>query len=175
MKYRKFGRVLLVLLLVCALSWSPNLQAQSGKLADWLTDGGDIERTAWQQNEHMLSTTSVKNMKLLWKTKLDNEPRQMHNLLPVLIVGRVNTSARPKTDRARDRRHRQPLRARRRDGRRCSGNIISRLRGRRRRGGRGAGILCPGGITATPVIGPTEHARQIHRLCCGLGWHACAA
>jgi hypothetical protein len=32
-------------------------------------------------------------MKLLWKTKLDNEPRQMRNLLPVLIIGRVNTSA----------------------------------------------------------------------------------
>ena len=99
MKYRKFGKVLLVLGLVCVLSWSPNLQAQSGaKVADWLTDGGDIERTAWQKNEHLLSTTSVKNMKLLWKTKLDNEPRQMHNLLPGLIVGRV--------------RHQQPVRNR---------------------------------------------------------------
>ena len=35
-------------------------------------------------------------MKLLWKTKLDNEPRQMHNLLPALIVGRVNTQRGPK-------------------------------------------------------------------------------
>ncbi len=36
---------------------------------------------------------TVKGMKLLWKLKLDNEPRQMHSLLPTLIVGKVNTPA----------------------------------------------------------------------------------
>src|SRR5438552_2223389 len=64
--------------------------------ADWLTDGYDSKRTAWQRDEHVLSTSNVKDMKLLWKVKLDNEPRQMHALLPVLIVGRLNTASGPR-------------------------------------------------------------------------------
>ena len=69
---------------------------QGRKPADWLTDGGNPQRTAWQQDETKLSTASVKNMKLLWKIKLVNEPRQMHSLLPVLIAGRVETGKGPK-------------------------------------------------------------------------------
>ena len=158
MEYRKLFRVsgLLLLLLGCLADWSPSPQAQNGKLADWLTDGGDIERTGWQKNEHILSTTSVKNMKLLWKTKLDNEPRQMHNLLPVLIASNVTTASGPKqivlatgvTDNL------YGLDAE-------TGAILWKLHFKSEwnppaDGGRGAGILCPGGITATPVIGPSD-------------------
>jgi outer membrane protein assembly factor BamB len=140
--------------------WGPSLLAQrmtqEGRIADWLTDGGNIERTAWQQNETILSTATVKNMKLLWKTKLDNQPRQMHNLLPVLIIGKVNTSGGPKqmviatgvTDNiyAMDAE---------------TGAILWHHHFETTwvppaGGGRGAGILCPGGITATPVVGPTD-------------------
>jgi hypothetical protein len=125
-------------------------------VADWLTDGGDIERTAWQRNETLLSTESVRSMKMLWRTRLDNEPRQMHNLLPVLIAGRVTTERGPKqivlvtgvTDNlyALDAENGQLLwhHKFKTDWTPPAG------------GGRGAGILCPGGITATPVIGPTE-------------------
>ncbi len=35
-------------------------------------------------------------MKLLWKYKTDNEPREMHALFPPLIVGRVMTAAGPR-------------------------------------------------------------------------------
>jgi outer membrane protein assembly factor BamB len=155
-EYRKFGKVLGLTLLLCALSWSPSSQAQSGKLADWLTDGANVERTAWQQNETILTTANVKNMKLLWKTKLDNPPRQMHNLLPVLIIGRVDTGGGPK----------QMV-----IGAGVSDNIygLDAETGAilwkhhfetswvpPAGGGRGAGILCPGGITATPVVGPTD-------------------
>ncbi|HMX30569.1 MAG TPA: hypothetical protein PKC13_33635, partial [Blastocatellia bacterium] len=156
MNYRNLGKVLGLLSLALLASWNP-LQpaqlAQSAKPAEWLTDGGDIERTAWQRNETILSTASVKNMKLLWKTKLDNEPRQMHNLLPVLIAPNVKTAAGPKqivlvtgvsdnlygldaeTGATLWKRHFES------DWEPPVG------------GGRGAGILCPGGITATPVIG----------------------
>ena len=65
----------------CVLGWG----------ADWLTDGGDSKRTAWQKDEKILSTANVKDIKLLWKIKLDNEPRQMHYLFPPLIVEKVNT------------------------------------------------------------------------------------
>src|SRR5262245_1433056 len=142
-----------LLLLGCALGWSPNPQAQSGKLADWLTDGGDIERTAWQKNERILSTTSVKNMKLLWKTKLDNEPRQMHNLLPVLIASNVTTASGPKqivlVTGVSDNLYALDAE---------TGAQLWQLHFQSTwtppAGGRGPGILCPGGITATSVIGP---------------------
>ena len=64
--------------------------------ADWLTDGGDTKSTNWQKDETILTTANVKDMKLLWKIKLDNEPRQMHSLLEPLIIGRLNTKNGPK-------------------------------------------------------------------------------
>ena len=33
--------------------------------ADWLTDGGDTQRSGWQKDEHILSPANVKNMTLL--------------------------------------------------------------------------------------------------------------
>src|SRR5919106_2812929 len=78
------------LALCCGAVWMPAAVAQGP--ASWLTDGGDSRRTAWQQNETILTTANVKDMKLLWKIKLDNEPRQMHSLFPPLIVGSANTS-----------------------------------------------------------------------------------
>ena len=70
-------------------------RSAGGAEADWLTDGGDPQRTAWQKNEHILNVSNVKGMKLLWKYKTDNEPREMHALFPPLIVGRVLTRGRP--------------------------------------------------------------------------------
>ena len=71
-------------------------RSAAGAEADWLTDGGDPQRTAWQKNEHILNVSNVKGMKLLWKYKTDNEPREMHALFPPLIVGRVMTPAGPR-------------------------------------------------------------------------------
>src|SRR5437763_13560998 len=64
--------------------------------ADWLTDGGNSQRNGWQKDEKILTTANVKDMKLLWKLQLDNEPRQMHSLFPVLIVNSVNTPTGPR-------------------------------------------------------------------------------
>ncbi|NOT59693.1 MAG: PQQ-binding-like beta-propeller repeat protein [Acidobacteria bacterium] len=162
MKHRKFSQVLgltLLALFVGAVAFLPAHQAQGDKPADWLTDGGDIERTGWQRNEKLISTLSVKNMKLLWKTKLDNEPRQMHNLLPVLIAGRVTTAKGPKeivlATGVTDNLYAMDA---------ATGELIWHHHFETDWvapvGGRGAGILCPGGITATPVIGPGKAAGE---------------
>ena len=121
---------------------------------DWLADGANPERTAWQKDEKILSPSTVKDMKLLWKIKLDNAPRQMHSLFPPLIVGRVNTSSGPKEiaieTGSSDNLYAIDV---------AKGELIwtkhFEYNGPPLGGGRGAGILCPGGITATPVIGPT--------------------
>src|SRR6266849_11072483 len=82
---RRFGLMLSMLFCAAAV-----------RGADWLTDGGNPQRTAWQKDEKILSTATAKDIRLLWKIKLDNEPRQMHNLFLPLFVERVNTSRGPK-------------------------------------------------------------------------------
>src|SRR5260370_7825406 len=64
--------------------------------ADWPTDGGNPQRTAWQQDEKILNTGNVKDLKILWKIKLDNVPQEMHSLFPPLILEKVETSSGPK-------------------------------------------------------------------------------
>src|SRR6476661_7823119 len=59
--------------------------------ADWLTDGGDSKRNNWQRNETILNRENVGGLQLLWKTKLDNQPRQMHSLLEPLVIGQLET------------------------------------------------------------------------------------
>jgi outer membrane protein assembly factor BamB len=64
--------------------------------ADWLTDGADTRRNNWQKDETILTKANVKDVRLLWKTKLDNQPRQMHSLLEPLVIGSVTTKSGPK-------------------------------------------------------------------------------
>ena len=58
--------------------------------ADWLTDGGNPQRTGWQKDEKILSTSTVAGMKPLWKIHLENQVRELHALFPPLIVGSLN-------------------------------------------------------------------------------------
>ncbi len=136
-----------------ATVWITAPAAQAQNKADWLTDGADPQRTAWQRNETILNKGNVKDMKLLWKIKLDNQPRQMHSLFPPLIAGNVTTAAGPKEiaivagvsdnifavdvdtgtllwNKHFDSTYQEPTQG----------------------GGRGGGTLCPGGLTATPVL-----------------------
>ena len=71
-------------------------QTNGGVLTDWLTDGGDNQRTGWQRNETILTKDNVKNLKVLWKIQTDNQPRALHALMPVLIIGALNTAKGPK-------------------------------------------------------------------------------
>ena len=121
--------------------------------ADWLTDGNNPQRTNWQKDEKLISTSTAKDIKLLWKLKLDNQPREMHALFPVLIAERVNTSAGPRQI-ALETGVSDNLYAIDVD----KGEVIWQKHFSSTYtpppNGRGGGILCPGGITATPVIGP---------------------
>ena len=63
---------------------------------DYLTEGADPGRTGWLKAEKAFSTENVKSMKLLWKVKLDSQPRQMHNVFPPLIGERVMTPRGPR-------------------------------------------------------------------------------
>src|SRR5688572_7126720 len=64
--------------------------------SDYLTEGNDPGRTGWMKDEKVFTLANVKDMKLLWKVKLDSQPRQMHNLFPPLIAKSVTTARGPR-------------------------------------------------------------------------------
>lgn len=123
--------------------------------ADWLTDGGDSKRTAWQRDESTFTLENVHQTKLLWKIKLDNEPRQMHSLFPALIAGRVDTANGPKqialVTGVSDNVYAIDVE---------QGELLWKKQFEntwtQQPGARAHYMLCPGGIMATPVIGPAD-------------------
>jgi outer membrane protein assembly factor BamB len=60
--------------------------------AEWPANGADPQRTNWQQDEHILTKDNVKDMKILWKVKLDNQPREMHSLFPPVVATGIATA-----------------------------------------------------------------------------------
>jgi outer membrane protein assembly factor BamB len=70
-----------------------NAQTNGAGVYDWTTDGGDNQRTGWNKQEKTLTKDNVKNLKLLWKLETHNQVRALHSLMPVLVLGQLNTSA----------------------------------------------------------------------------------
>jgi outer membrane protein assembly factor BamB len=65
--------------------------AFSGTLAwnaDWLSDRGDPQRSGWQRRERALNPDTVKNLRLLWKRKLQSPST---SLTAPTMLGRVVT------------------------------------------------------------------------------------
>ena len=67
--------------------------APQSTLTDWVTDGGDNQRTGWARDEKILTKDNVKNLRLLWTMPTENQPRALHSLMPVLVIGQLNTSS----------------------------------------------------------------------------------
>jgi outer membrane protein assembly factor BamB len=134
--------------------------------ADWLTDGYDAKRTAWQRDEHILNKDNVKNLQILWKLNLGNQPREMHSLFPPLIVSNVPTSNGPKQIAIdagiSDNIYAIDVEA---------GKVLWQKHFEyppitEGRGLRAGDPLCPGGQTATPIVGPptTSGARVVYAM-----------
>lgn len=120
--------------------------------AHWLTDGGDPQRNNWQKNETRLSVSSVKDIQLLWTIQLDNETRAMHNLLPPLVIGSLDTPQGKKQ---------MVIQAGVSDNvyaiDAATGKMLWHTKFESTYqdpvGGRGPTVLCPGGMTANVTIG----------------------
>jgi outer membrane protein assembly factor BamB len=127
--------------------------------ADWPTDGGDIRRNNWQKDETILTKANIKGLQLLWKTKLDNQPRQMHSLLEPLVLGQVNTKSGPRQ---------LVIEAGVSDNVYALDAKTGELVWKRHfestyqdpPDGRGPHVLCPGGMTANVTIGPGKAAGE---------------
>jgi len=48
--------------------------------ADWLSYGGDPQRTGWSPKETDITAENAKSLGLLWKQHLDNQPRELNGL-----------------------------------------------------------------------------------------------
>jgi len=59
--------------------------------ADWPSFGGDPQRTSWSPQETDINRGNVGSMTLLWKTHLDNEPRELNGLTAAVAVEWVVT------------------------------------------------------------------------------------
>lgn len=63
----------------------------SSRAQNWLMDGGDNIRSAWNREEHTLTRDNIKNLKLLWKVQTDVQPHALHALMGPLVVQNVPT------------------------------------------------------------------------------------
>jgi outer membrane protein assembly factor BamB len=85
-------RSLSVISLSLACLSLPLARGQVGRVADWLTHSGDPQRTGWQKFEHAINPESVKGFQLLWKLKVENEQKALYSIFEPLIVGRLITN-----------------------------------------------------------------------------------
>jgi len=58
---------------------------------DWLTFGGDPQRTGWAKSETTLSPDNVSRLRVEWSLKLDNTPIEMNSLTVPVIVENIPT------------------------------------------------------------------------------------
>lgn len=59
--------------------------------ANWLSFGNDPQRTGWSPQETDINPGNIKSMTLLWKTHLDNQPRELNGLTAADVVEWVVT------------------------------------------------------------------------------------
>jgi len=78
---QKFCRPLAVVVLSCSVA-----------AASWLTFGGDPQRNGWAKDESIITKDNVKTLQLLWKTKLDNEPKELNSLTSPVVASPVYTN-----------------------------------------------------------------------------------
>ena len=79
------------IVLICTFFGPVTTHGQS-RVADWLTHSGDPQRSGWQKVESAISKDSVKDFKLLWKLKLENEQKGLYSIFEPLIIGKLITN-----------------------------------------------------------------------------------
>src|SRR5580704_12009044 len=69
-----------------ALTGAANAQPRP---ANWPTFGGDAQRTGWERADARITKDTVKDLQLLWKMKLESQPKGPRPLQPPLILGNL--------------------------------------------------------------------------------------
>src|SRR6185369_10767067 len=89
---RAYLRISLVFPLILAFGWAQNDQGRSSQ--DWLTWGGDAQRTGWAKGETTLSKDNVSRLEIKWTAQLETVPKfeVLSTLTAPLVVEGVNTA-----------------------------------------------------------------------------------
>jgi len=80
----------------CVLAPAQSAQAQATK-QEWTTSSVDVARDAWQRGDSGINPQTVKNLSLLWKTKVENKTMGMQSFREPLIINGVKTPDGEKT------------------------------------------------------------------------------
>src|SRR5712691_12161518 len=86
----RLGRPI-ALSLVLAVAADRAAEAQGRGGPNWTTTSGDAQRTSWVKSDPRISRESVRKpgFQLLWKTKLENQPRQLESLTQPLLLPNI--------------------------------------------------------------------------------------
>jgi hypothetical protein len=87
---RRRGRPIALFFLV-AFAASAVAQAQGRGGSNWTTTGGDAQRTSSVKTDPRISKESLQKpgFQLLWKSKLDNQPRQLESLTQPMLLSNI--------------------------------------------------------------------------------------
>ena len=86
----RLGRPI-ALSIVLAVAADRAAQAQGRGGPNWTTTSSDAQRTSWVKTDPRISKESVQKpgFQLLWKTKLENQPRQLESLTQPLLLSNI--------------------------------------------------------------------------------------
>jgi outer membrane protein assembly factor BamB len=79
-------RFLILSALLCLCAAIALAQSRGG---NWPTSGGDAQRSGWEGADARISKDTVKDLQLLFKTKLESQAKGSRPLLPPIIMGRL--------------------------------------------------------------------------------------
>ena len=81
--------IALSVLLAVTTAGAAHAQGRGG--ANWTTTGGDAQRTSWVKTDPRISKESLQKpgFQLLWKSKLDNQPRHLESLTQPMLLSNI--------------------------------------------------------------------------------------
>jgi outer membrane protein assembly factor BamB len=87
---RRTGRPI-ALSIVFALATACVAHAQGRGGSNWTTTSGDAQRTSWVKTDPRISKESLQKpgFQLLWKTRLENQPRQLESLTQPMLLSNI--------------------------------------------------------------------------------------
>ena len=87
---RRGGRVALFCF-VSLVAFADVARSQGRGGSNWTTTGGDAQRTSWVKTDPRISKESAQKpgFQLLWKSKLDNQTRQLESLTQPMLLSNI--------------------------------------------------------------------------------------
>lgn len=161
---RRLNTLLIVFPLACAFAVPPS-PARAQASSEWLTSSGDAARDGWQRMETRISPKNVKNLQLLWKTKVASKPMGMLSFREPLIVSGVKTAEGEHTLAILAGAANDVFALDAESGKVLWQTKLKWSSEKPQEPGEGEGFICTNALSATPVVSPIDApARHLYLL-----------